>query len=108
MNHDPPSVGELTRRLNEIYNSIQRLVSQELYIAEQRASERRFTEVERDLDMLRNRFEEDLRAVASRLEHRERERGSNWRQSVYAGVIPTTLLLISLLVQIWLSVRGNN
>ncbi|HEY7488969.1 MAG TPA: hypothetical protein VH912_31305 [Streptosporangiaceae bacterium] len=108
MDRDSPSVSELAWRLNEVYNSMQRLVSQELYIAEQRASERRFTEVERDIELLRARFEDDLRTMTSRFEHRDRERGSNWRQSVYAGVIPTALLLISLVVQVWLSVQENH
>jgi Flp pilus assembly protein TadB len=108
MNSDPPSTGELSRRLNEMYNSIQRLVSQDLYVAEQRAEERRFAEIERDIETLRRRLEEDLRVLASRLDTREQERGANWRQSVFAGLIPTALLLITLLVQVWLSIQRNH
>nr|BFE78975.1 hypothetical protein GCM10020093_015760 [Planobispora longispora] len=83
-------------------------MSQELFLAEQRASERRFTSIERDLEELQRRLEEEFRTLTSRIEARERDRGANWRQSVYAGVIPAGLLLVSLLVQIWLSLDGTS
>jgi hypothetical protein len=108
MNSDPPSIGELTRRLNEMYNSIQRLVSQDLYIAEQRAGLRRFTKIEHDIDALRGRLDADIKALTTRLDSRDRERGSNWRMGIYFGFIPTALLLISLLVQVWLTVQENH
>jgi small-conductance mechanosensitive channel len=108
MNSEPPSIGELSRRLNEVHNSIQQLVSQDLYVAEQRAGLRRFTKIERDIDALRRRLDEDLKTVAVRLDLREREHGSNWRMGVYFGFIPTALLLISLLVQVWLTVQENH
>ncbi|GIH94314.1 hypothetical protein ACFFMN_05745 [Planobispora siamensis] len=106
MHHDP-SPGELARRLNDLQYAAQRLTSQELFLAEQRASERRFTSIERDLEELQRRIDEELKSIISRIEARERDRGANWRQSVYAGVIPAGLLLVSLLVQIWLSLNGT-
>ncbi len=102
-----PSLDELAWRLNEMHKSMQRLVSQELFTAEQRTSERRFAEVEHAIEALRVRLEEDFRVNTARSEARQWERGSNWRQGVYAGAIPTVLLLISLLVQIWLTVQKN-
>jgi hypothetical protein len=104
--HYEPSAGELARRLNDLQHTAQRLMSQELFMAEQRASERRFIALERDLEELQRRLEEELKSVTSRIEARERDRGTNWRQSIYAGVIPAGLLLVSLMVQIWLSLNG--
>lgn len=103
---DEPSTGELARRLIDLQHASQRLMSQELFVAEQRAIERRFMTIERDFEVLEDRFDSEVKALATRIEARERERGANWRQSVYAGVIPAALLLVSLLVQIWLSLNG--
>jgi hypothetical protein len=103
-----PSPGELGRRLDDMHHRIQRLVSQDLFIAEQRLAERRFTGVEQDLDEVRRRLEDEIKELAAKVESRERDRGANWRQSVYAGVIPAALLLVSLFVQIWLSTNGGS
>ncbi|WP_113703000.1 hypothetical protein [Nonomuraea lactucae] len=103
---DEPSTGELARRLVDLQRAAQRLMSQEVFVAEQRAIERRFITVERDLDALADRLESEIKALVTRIETRERDRGANWRQSVYAGVIPAALLLVSILVQIWLATNG--
>ncbi|MFI6595707.1 hypothetical protein ACIBHX_05620 [Nonomuraea sp. NPDC050536] len=76
-------------------------------MAEQRAIERRFTTVERDLEDLEERLGGEIKSLLAHIEARERDRGTNWRQSVYAGVIPAALLLVSLLVQIWLTAKGT-
>jgi hypothetical protein len=101
-----PSPGELGRRLDELQAAMQRLMSQDLFIAEQRVGERRFINIERELQELRNRWEEEFRSLASKIEKQERDRGANWRQGVYAGVIPAGLLLVSIFVQVWLSLNG--
>ncbi|MCG5219803.1 hypothetical protein [Streptosporangium sp. KLBMP 9127] len=102
-----PSPGELGRRLDDLSSAIQRLMSQDLFIAEQRVGERRFISIERDLEELRRRLDEEFRALATKIETQERDRGTNWRQSFYAGIIPAALLLVSLFVQIWLSLNGS-
>jgi hypothetical protein len=104
---EEPSAGELSRRLNDISSALQRATTQELFVAEQRHIERRFNEIERDLQELRRRHDDELRALTSRLESRDQQRGANWRQGVYAGIIPAALFLISLLVQIWLTTDGS-
>lgn len=103
---DEPSTGELARRLVDLQHASQRLMSQELFVAEQRAIERRFMTLERDVEEIENRFDGEIKSLVTRMEARERERGANWRQSVYAGVIPAALLLVTLLVQAWLSLNG--
>ena len=102
-----PSNGELARRIVDLQDAARKLLSQELFVAEQRATERRLTMIERDLKGLQERIDNDLNQLVVRIEARKRDRGANWRQSVYAGVIPATLLLISLLVQIWLTLNGT-
>lgn len=103
-----PSPGELGRRLDDLRHLIQKLTPQDLFLAEQRVGERRFITIERDIQELRRRLDEELKALTSKIEARERERGNNWRQSVYAGVIPAALLLVSLFVQVWLSLNGGS
>ncbi|MBO3747662.1 hypothetical protein J5X84_16410 [Streptosporangiaceae bacterium NEAU-GS5] len=104
---DEPSTGELARRLVDLQHAAQRLMSQELFVAEQRAIERRFITIERDIEELEEKVDAEIKSLVARLDGRERERGANWRQGVYAGVIPAALLLVSLLVQIWLTVKGS-
>lgn len=103
---DEPSPGELARRLGDLQHAAQRLMSQEVFVAEQRAIERRFITLERDLQAISDRLEGEIKALETRVEGRERDRGANWRQSMFAGVIPAALLLVSILVQIWLATNG--
>ncbi|MCA2220945.1 hypothetical protein [Nonomuraea aurantiaca] len=104
---DEPSNGELARRIVDLQDAALKLMSRELFIAEQRANERRFTLLERDLKGLGERIDNELNQLSVRVESRKLTRGANWRQGGYAGVISATLLLISLLVQIWLTVKGT-
>ncbi|MBT2230388.1 hypothetical protein [Nonomuraea sp. NEAU-A123] len=103
---DEPSNGELARRLVDLQDATLKLMSQELFVAEQRANERRFTLLERDLKGLGERVDNELSQLGVHIESRKRDRGANWRQGVYSGVLPAVLLLISILVQIWLALNG--
>jgi uroporphyrinogen-III synthase len=79
----------------------QRVVSAELY-ARDRA------ELERDIaDLRRELAEEKLarRDLAAKEEVRELKaqfaaQGTNWRQAIYAGVIPGALFLVGILLQL--------
>ena len=84
-----PSNAELGRRLDEILHTIQKLISREEFTGEQKLTEHRFTEIEADI--------RDLRA---RMDKREESTGASVRQAVYAGLIPTALLLVSILLQL--------
>lgn len=108
MMHRDPSLGELGRRLDDLRSSMQRLISQDVFIAEQRVGERRFSSIERDLEELRRKLEIEIKELETKLDARERERGSNWRQSFYAGVFPTAIFLVSMFVQVWLSLNGGS
>ncbi|MFI7441502.1 hypothetical protein [Nonomuraea indica] len=103
---DEPSTGELARRLMDLQHAAQRLMSQEVFVAEQRAVERRFITLERDVQLLTDRLDSEIKELGARLDTRDRDRGANWRQSVFAGIIPAALLLVSILVQIWLATNG--
>jgi hypothetical protein len=90
---DEVSTGELARRLDSIDRHLRDLagkaVSIDLYNTEQRAWERRFGEMEGDI--------RDLRA---RLDERDKSSGANIRQAIYAGLIPTVLFLVTILLQL--------
>lgn len=86
---DEVSTGELARRLDEIQRLLQGLVSRAEYTADQRHAEHRFTEMEAD-----------IRDLQRRLDEREKTSGANVRQAIYAGLIPTCLFLVTILLQL--------
>jgi hypothetical protein len=65
---DEPSNGELARRIVDLQDAALKLMSQELFIAEQRANERRFTLLERDLKGLGERIDNELNQLSVRVE----------------------------------------
>jgi hypothetical protein len=86
---DEVSTGELARRLDSITTLLQKLVSREEYSSDQRHAERRFTEIEADLKDLQRRMDE-----------RDKTSSSNVRQAIYAGLLPSALFLITVLLQL--------
>jgi hypothetical protein len=86
---DEVSTGELARRLDSITLLLQKLVSREEYTADQRLAEHRFTEIEAD-----------IRALSGRLDRREESTGTNIRQAIYAGLLPSILFLVGILLQL--------
>lgn len=86
---DEISTGELARRLDEILRNVQRLPTREEFTSEQRLTEHRFTEIENDIKELQRRIED-----------REKTGGANVRQAIYAGLIPTALFLVTILLQL--------
>jgi hypothetical protein len=93
---DDFSMGELVRRLDRLEQLLLKVVSQDVYDTEQRAVERRFVEMERDLENERQARKEDVRELKAKIEGQ----GTNWRQAIYAGVIPSVLFLIGILLQL--------
>ncbi|MBA9003655.1 hypothetical protein [Thermomonospora cellulosilytica] len=106
-----PSLGEVVRRLDRMEARLEelvremglRVVSAELYARDQRELERRFTELERDLAQERA----DRETAIRELKTQQVQQGTNWRQAVYAGILPTLFILLTLGVQIWLASRGT-
>lgn len=86
---DDVSTGELARRLDQVLQIVQTLVSRPEYTADQRHNEHRFTEIEADIKDLRF----DLASQKDR-------RGADWRQALYAGLVPAALVLAGILFQV--------
>lgn len=86
---DEPSLGEVVRRLARLEELLLRLVSTDLYTRDQREMERRFAELEGDIKELQRRAEK-----------RDDSTGANVRQAIYAGLVPTALFLITILLQL--------
>lgn len=97
---DDVSTGELARRLGRMEDLLLRLVSVDVYGRDQKESERRFGEIERDL--LDER--EARQAADKELQERMDKSGTNWRQALYSGLIPAILVLAGILFQ---ALRGS-
>jgi hypothetical protein len=93
---DEFSAGELGRRLDRIEGLLLRLVSQDVYSRDQREAERRFTELERDMAEERQTRKDEVKALRDQFQ----QTGTNWRQAIYAGVIPGVLFLVGVLLQL--------
>ncbi|MGR6922543.1 hypothetical protein ACU635_50530 [[Actinomadura] parvosata] len=103
---DEPSIGELSRRIDHVIATQAQLVQRTEYQADRRYDERRFAEMEADLAELRRQLNEDLRALKTSIDAATEKRQSNVRQAVYAGILPAVLVLLGIVVQIWIALRG--
>lgn len=104
---DEVSPGEITRRLDRLDGRLDgfenllretslRVVSQDAFNQYRQDADRRFAEVDRDLGQEvsdRKAGDQDLRAG-------QEKQGSNWRQAIYAGLIPSALFLVGILLQL--------
>lgn len=103
---DAPSLGEVVRRLDGIQQLLARVVHQDVYLAEQRAVERRFADIERNVDTAVRGLTDDLRELRASIDRAAERRGSTMRQNVYSIIIPAVIFLASVLVQIYLATKG--
>lgn len=102
-----PSNAELARRLNDIAVLLQQVVGRPEYTADQRHSEHRFTEIERDIADVRRMHGEDVKDVNKRIDDVTKSSGSNLRQALYNGLLPAIFLVVGLLVTILLAFKGG-
>jgi hypothetical protein len=102
---DEPTNGELARRLDDIYRTLQGSIGQPQYVADQRRIDDRLEDLRRgDAEERRDR-EAAVRAVHQRITDELASAANNklsWRTILYTGVIPALIVLLSILVQIWL------
>jgi hypothetical protein len=94
---DEVSTGELARQLERMES--RRLVGEDLYLRDQREIERRFGEVERDLADERKAREEADKELKELHRQRNAQRGTDWRQALYSGLIPAAIVLVGILYQ---------
>ena len=73
-----------------------RIVSVDLYTRDRTEIERRLAEIERDIAEEKLARKEDVRELKAQHD----KQGTNWRQAIYAGVIPGALFLIGILLQL--------
>lgn len=96
---DEPSVGELSRRADQLTQMYTQLVGRTEYAADRRYDDRRFGEVEADVSGIRD----ELKALRMSIDAASEKRGMNMRQAIYAGLFPAGLVLLGIAVQIWLA-----
>lgn len=101
---DEVSTGELARRLGRMEDLLLRLVSVDVYGRDQREIERRFGELERDLADEREARKADVKELKEALQQRAAQRGMDWRQALYSGLIPAAFVLVGILYQ---TLRGG-
>ncbi|HEY9367573.1 hypothetical protein [Streptomyces sp.] len=100
---DEVSTGELARRIDEVKGILQGLVSRPEYSSDQRHVEHRFTEIERDIEV-----EKAAREAADKALHERMDKsGTNWRQTVFSGLVPGVFFLLTMAVTILLAFRGG-
>ena len=97
---DDYTTAEIVRRLSSIEQTLRelglRVVSVDLYTRDRTEIERRLAEIERDIAEEKLARKEAVRDVKAEIA----SQGSNWRQAVYAGAIPTFLFLVGILLQL--------
>jgi uncharacterized coiled-coil DUF342 family protein len=108
---DEISLGEVVRRLDRIERQLQdlsaRVVSSDVYTRDQREIDRRLTELERDLADKRKDHAADVKELRGQIADRDKTGGSNFRQNIFQGWLPAVFILVGILVQIGLALRGG-
>lgn len=111
---DDWTTAEIVRRLDEVLRTVQGLVSRPEYSADQRHWEHRFTDLERDLvdeREARKAADADERKAreeaVKELKDINRQRGTNRRQNVFQGLVPSLLVLASIAVSVLLAFWGK-
>lgn len=102
--------GELARRLDDLRHMLADLVGRPEYQADQRGTDRRLLDLERDLESLQQQHAKDNEAVYRHIAEQVKaaaERHQSWRTIVYTGLIPAAVVLIGILVQLLLAHSGG-
>jgi hypothetical protein len=106
---DDVSTGELARRLDQVLQIVQTLVSRPEYSSDQRHHESRFTEIGRRIDDVERDIadERSARKEGDRVLHERMDKtGSNWRTNLWQG-LAAVLILVGIAVNIWTATRGR-
>jgi hypothetical protein len=104
---DEPSNADLARQLADIRLLLQQVVGRPEYTADQRLTEHRFTEIERDIEDVRRTHVDDIKDVLKRFDDQTKSSGTNIRQALYNGLLPAIFLVVGLLVTILLAFKGG-
>jgi hypothetical protein len=94
---DYTTIGWRLDRIEETLRDLGlRVVSVDLYTRDRTEIERRLAEIERDIAEEKLARKEAVREVKAEVAGQ----GTNWRQAIYAGVIPGLLFLVGILLQL--------
>jgi hypothetical protein len=107
---DEPSNAELAWRLQNIQQMLAGLIGRPEYDADQRAADRRFTELAADIEDVRRQHAEDVRVLHERITEQARngvEHRMHWRSVILTGVLPALVTGTGILVT-WLISRGGH
>ena len=97
MADDYTTIGWRLDRIEETLRDLGlRVVSVDLYTRDRTEIERRLAEIERDIAEEKLARKEAVRDVKAEIAGQ----GTNWRQAIYAGVIPGLLFLVGILLQL--------
>ena len=109
---DDWSMGEVVRRLDRMEQLLLKVVSQDVYETTQRLLDHRFVELEQDLKQERD---DRKAAIAEEREARKAEvkavhdrfdkAGTNWRQTLFNGLLPGLFLLVTTAINVLLAFR---
>lgn len=100
---DEPSLGDVVvwrlDRLEELLRDLSlRIVSQDIYSRDQRETDRRIAELERDLAAEREARKAADKELREQVTAASTQSGTNIRQAIYSGLIPSVLFLLSILI----------
>ncbi|MGH3369309.1 MAG: hypothetical protein ACRDPR_04855 [Nocardioidaceae bacterium] len=101
---DDVSTGELARRLDQLLQIVQTLVSRPEYTADHRHAEHRFTEIERDIAAEQAAREAAVREVHERIDKETTKKDTDRRQLLFSGLVPSVLVLASIAVSVLLAI----
>lgn len=103
---EDPGLGEAIRRLERIEELIRDgLVPSNVYDRDQRETDRRFSAVERQVEALRQMAEtfadaKDVEELERRQETAAQQSGTNVRQAIYSGLLPSLLCVLTIVLQL--------
>lgn len=101
---DEPSLGEVVWRLENLEALLRdlslRVVSEDVYSRDQRETDRRISQLERDLAAEREARKTEVEKVREQVTSTTSQSGTNVRQAIYSGLIPAALFLVSILINL--------
>lgn len=102
-----PSNSELAWRLAEIKDLVQDIPGRREYTEYQVRVDGRFKDQAEAIADLRKTHDEDIKDLHRRLDERQRQRGADWRQLLYAGIAPFGVGVLLIVVTTWLHKGGG-
>lgn len=104
---DEPSNGELARRLDEIARLLRDVPARGEYLEYQRRVDQRFADMAADIAEVRHVHDVDVKEHQRRHDDDRKQRGTDWRQALYQGLMPFAVAAAAVLLGMWLAKGGK-